>query len=119
MKFKISEKFTSEFNKEAHYNKHKEKFKKISIDEYEHLADELAKKPVDNKRIFGYLSANTLGRNAYVKWDKDTELFVVYTWNKNHSEPLIISLYKKTFREYESEKWNKKYAYEGEIPTGD
>ena len=112
----FDEEFTSEYNRSAHYQKHKKEFPNWTEEEYEKQAEILARKPVDNKRIFGYVSGDDKGRTAYVKWDKETELFTVYTYKGN--TPYTITAFDKTPREYESEKWDKVYGYVDEIPNG-
>ena len=110
----FEEEFTSQYNLENHYDKHVVKRKEYDVtpEEYEAIADKLQRTPIDNKNIFGYIS-EVDGKEAYVKWNKATEDFVVYTYKNNI--PYTISLYKKTYREYNSEMWD---SYVGEIPTG-
>lgn len=112
----FDEEFTSEYNRQAHYQKHKKESPEWTEEEYEKQAEILAKKPVDNKRIFGYVSSGKDEKIAYAKWDKDTELFVVYSYKKDF--PYIITAFKKSKREYESGKWDTVYGYVDEIPRG-
>ena len=127
MIFKLVEKFTSAFNRDNHYEKHiikGQEFKKmdgkkkrlLTADEYEQMAEELSYKPIDNKRIFGYVSKDRNGDEAYAKWDAETEMFTVYVWRggKTHT----ITAFSKDFREYNSEMWDSVYGYAGEIPEG-
>ena len=133
MIFKLVEKFTSELNKMEHYEKHftnerrPEKILKkvdertgkkraLTPDEYEKMAEELSYMPVDNKRIYGYVSKDRKGRTGYVKWDRETCMFTVYKWVGNHTE--TITAFHKDFREYNSEMWDDVYGYAGEIPPG-
>ena len=78
------------------------------------LADNLQRQKVVNKVIFGYESLTREGRTAYCKYDKETGIFVVYTYNYG-SEPKTISCYTKTWREYTGD---KAIEYNGEIPEG-
>lgn len=116
MKFKIvddfEEEFTSKQNRQAHYSKHVEKNKEFqySEEEYERRADELSRKKIDNKNIFGYVSMTRDGRTANCKYDKNAEEFVVYT-NKNDT-PYTITMYRKNWREYTGD---KAIEYFGEI----
>ena len=59
MKFNlVDEKFTSDINRDIHFNKHiviKNEFD-YSEEEYEQRAELLAKSNIDNKKIFGYIS---------------------------------------------------------------
>ena len=116
----LDEVFTTEHSKNRHYNQHVTKEEQypsiISPDEYEAIADDLAKRRVDHKTIFGYQTEAPDGddRIRYAKYNKATEDFVVYGLDENN-EPLIITLHKKTWREYTIDH-NIKYL--GEIPEG-
>lgn len=115
----LDERFTNTRTKVDHYQRHVlhngEYSNKLTAEEYEQLADALAKATVDNKNIFGYETTAPDGdtRTRYAKYNKETEDFVVYGYNKN--EPQIISLHKKTWRQYTIDKSVK---YMGEIPAG-
>nr|CAI9751357.1 hypothetical protein DGKKSRWO_DGKKSRWO_CDS_0075 [uncultured phage]CAI9752243.1 hypothetical protein CVNMHQAP_CVNMHQAP_CDS_0075 [uncultured phage] len=114
--FEIKEEFTSEQNLRSHYNKHvihKQEFGDITEKEYETLADQLQRSKIDNKTIFGYTSETRDGRTAYCKYDKDTEIFVVYTYK--NSTPYTITCYTKTWREFTGD---KAIEYFDEIPEG-
>lgn len=116
MSFEITEEFTSEENRQKHYNKHvlrNKEFGDISEEEYEILADELQRTPIDNKNILGYQSITRENRTAYCKYDKSTGIFVVYTYKNN--VPYTITCYTKTIREYSSD---KAIEYFDEIPPG-
>lgn len=122
MKFKlietVDEKFNNEYTKQSHYDKHVAKehqYTKINPDEYEAIADELALKPVDYKNILGYETTGPKGDNRarYAKYNVATGDFVIYGYKG--SEPIIISLHRKTIREYNIDKAIK---YIGEIPEG-
>ena len=112
----FDEEFTSEYNRKAHYQKHKKEYPEWTEEEYEKYAEELALKPVDNKTIFGYMSKNKQDRIAYVKWDKDSELFTAYIYRGN--KPYTITAYRKSKRDYEGGKWDDVYGYIDEIPRG-
>ena len=112
----FDEEFTSEYNRGAHYQKHKKEYPEWTEEEYEKYAEELALKPVDNKNIFGYMSKDKQDRIAYVKWDKDTELFTVYVYKGN--KPYTVTAFRKSKREYEGGKWDSNYGYVDEIPRG-
>lgn len=114
--FQVTEEFTSEKNRHTHYIKHvlhKKEFGDITEEEYEYLADELMKKPVNRKNILGYESLTREGKTAYCKYDKDTGIFVVYTYKG--STPYTITCYTKTWREYNGD---KNIEYNDEIPSG-
>lgn len=108
MKFSLiedfEEQFTSPKNKDTHYTKrqNQNQYTDITKDEYEAIADKLSKTPIDNKRVFGYMSITKEGKTAYCKYDKQTEDFVVYTIKD--SIPYTITMYKKSWRQYNSEK---------------
>ena len=117
----IQEKFTSELNRHDHYIKHtingKEwKWKKVSEEDYEKMAEELSYKPVDYKNIFGYVSKDREGREAYAKYDKEKELFTIYVWVGN--ETRTITAFRRTWREYQDKMWHSVYGYVDEIPNG-
>ena len=113
MKFKLEE-FTSEHNRDAHFVKHKKEFSKdVTVDDYEQLADKLQRTPVNNKDILGYMSQTRDNRTAYCKYDKNNELFVVYTYRKG--VPYTITCYKKNWRDFNGD---KAIEYFDEIPTG-
>lgn len=114
--FEITEKFTSEMNLDAHYNKHvkqRKEFGDITEKQYEQLAEDLQRAKIDNKTIFGYMSQTREGKIAYCKYDKNTGVFVVYTYRND--EPLTITCYTKTIREFNSD---KAIEYFDEIPLG-
>lgn len=114
--FEITEEFTSEQNRKAHYNKHvkqRQEFGEITEQEYEQLAEQLQSSMIDNKNIFGYLSETREGRIAYCKYDKNTGIFVVYTYK--NGIPYTITCYSKTWREFTGD---KAIEYFNEIPKG-
>lgn len=103
-------------NQRSHYQKHKKECPEWTEEECKKHAEDLTLKPVDNKNIFGYMSKDKQNEIAYVKWDKDAELFVVYNYKEN--QPCIITSNRKSKREYEGEKWDNNYGYFDEIPVG-
>lgn len=114
--FEITEKFTGQQNLDAHYDKHIVRLKEfgdITKEQYEQLAEDLQTSPVNNKNILGYVSMTREGRTAYCKYDKDTGIFVVYTYRG--TMPYTITCYTKTWREYTGD---KAIEYYDEIPTG-
>lgn len=116
--FDIDERFTTRYSKEDHHRRHVVKNKEyppITASEYERIADELALTPVDHKTILGYETTAPEGdsRVRYAKYNKLTGDFVVYGYKGN--EPMIISLHKKTLRQFNIDKTVK---YLGEIPDG-
>lgn len=114
--FEISEEFTSEQNLDIHYNKHvkrKGEFGDITKEQYEQLADDLQLSKIDNKNIFGYMSETKEGKTAYCKYDKNTGVFVVYTYRRG--TPYTITCYIKSWREYNGD---KAIEYYDEIPEG-
>ena len=112
----FDEDFTSEYNRTAHWQKHKKEFPEWTEEEYEKYAEELALKPVDHKNIFGYMSKDEKGRLAYVKWDKDTELYTVYVYRKD--KPYTVTAFRRSKRDFEGSKWDDVSGYVDEIPPG-
>lgn len=115
----FEEEFSTDYSKKRHYDQHvvKEKqFDNISPDEYEAIADDLARRPVDYKTILGYETEapDNDSRRRFVKYNKETTDFVVYGLDK-YEQPVIISLHRKTPREYNIDQAVK---YVGEIPEG-
>jgi len=122
MKFKrvndIDERFTNEYSKKDHHSRHVVKnreYPPITETEYEAIADKLALTPVDHRTIFGYQTTAPEGdsRVRYAKYNKETGDFVVYGYKG--SEPMIISLHKKTWRQFNTDMTVK---YQDEIPAG-
>lgn len=116
--FEITEKFSSNDNLRRHYISHVKvkrrselPFGKVSIREYETLADGLQRAPVDNTNIFGY-EVEKEGKRSYNKFDKRSNLFVAYFYRGN--EPLTITCYKMEF-----DKFMRRSKYKiGDIPEG-
>ena len=78
MRFKLVndlyERFSTPKSRLRHYYDHGlEEYPGLNEYEYEELAEELASKPVDNKRIFGFETQKLNGENAlrarYIKYD--------------------------------------------------
>ena len=116
MKFNlVDEKFTSDINRDIHFNKHiviKNEFD-YSEEEYEQRAELLAKSNIDNKKIFGYISITKDNKTAYCKYNKETQEFTVYTYRKD--EPYTITMYRKSWRDFMGD---KAIEYFDEIPLG-
>lgn len=111
----LDEKFTSEENKMIHYNTHGAEFDGLDADEYEELADEIQRKPVDGINILGYKSLNHKSKRiAFCKYDVKRGIFVVYTYFDD-GQPYTITCYKKTRQEYEIAKRNEMFDV---IPKG-
>ena len=109
----FDEKFTSEDNKQKHYIKHvisRKEYdaKNVSDSDYETIADVLQNAPVDNKKIFGYVSNYNNNNYTYVKYNKETNDYVVYTYK--NSIPYTISLFKRSWRYYNKRKELEYYA---------
>ena len=127
LKFRVSrlmkfmyEKFNNVENRRKHYEKHIKNRKeyKMTEEEYEQAAEDLAKTPCDYKNIFGYITENDSGM-AYIKYDKRTELFTVYYYKKNSDEPLTITAFRRTWRDFNGKMYgDENYPYIDEIPKG-
>ena len=116
--FEITEKFSSNNNLRRHYISHVKvtrrgelPFGDVTIKEYERLADDLQKAPVDNINIFGY-EVEREGKRSYNKFDKRTNLFVAYFYSGN--TPLTITCYRL---DYNTFKRRERYKV-GDIPKG-
>ena len=118
MKFRVyDEEFTSEENKHAHYTKHvttNNEFNNMTEEQYEQEAEKLARTPVDNKNIFGYIQKRD-DLISYVKYNKDNEFFTVYTYKRNNTTPYTITFFRKSWRQYNGD---KAFDYFDEIPQG-
>lgn len=118
MKFKIveslEEKFTSEKDRDIHYNKHivRNKEYEMSPEEYEQAAEDLARKKIDNKTIFGYIQ-EVDGKQRYAKYDKDLELFTSYVWEDD--EPKTVTAFRRDWRTFNGLRFSD---YIDEIPEG-
>lgn len=113
--YDVEEKFTNQNNLDKHYRKHIEKEKEYdwTKEEYDKYSEILMKTPVNHRNIDGYVMETEEG-NRYCKYDKDTELFVIYRYNGNN-EPEAITAFKRPWRKYQG---NKLIDYIDEIPEG-
>lgn len=111
--FEAFERFTGQQNLENHFKKHGKEFGNITMDDYEQLADDLQRTPVDNKRIFGYMSERDNRGPVYNKYDKDTEIMVIYRYNGN--EPETITCFIRPWRKFNELRY---IEYYDEIPAG-
>lgn len=110
----IDEDFVSDYTRDKHYDTHvthgnrweRQTFRGLSKDEYVKRAEDLANARIDNKKIFGYVSQDAHGHKANVKWNKDTEEFVAYSYDlrDKNGRPLIKSFYTKSFRDFNADK---------------
>lgn len=100
--FSSTNKKTSNENLNEHYNKHVQRelnsFGKITKEQYEQIAFDLAKRPIDNKIIFGY-EINRYNRWYYNKYNKITHTMVAYYYN-NKNKPCIVNCYKTNFGKF-------------------
>lgn len=118
---KLDERFTSAASRKDHFYRHSSKTSAspAELRAYEQQADELAAAPVDYQTIFGYeidLSMNKKSKGfgrRFAKYNKATELFVVYAGVNLAGEPIVISAYPMSWREYNSK---RAINYLGEIP---
>ena len=117
----LDERFTSAASRKDHFYRHysETSAKPEELRDYEQQADELALRPVDYRNIFGYeidLSMNKKSKGygrRFAKYNKATELFVVYAGVDLAGEPIVISAYPMSWREYNSK---RAINYLGEIP---
>ena len=96
----------------AAYQKNKYQYPEWTDDDYDRYSKELISTPVDNKMIFGYLSTDKV-HPVYVKWNKNNELYIVYRYK--NEKPFILTMYRKSKRSFESDKWGTAYGYVDEI----
>lgn len=85
----------------------------LTTQQVEEIATSLLTKLVDNKNVFGYMTQDKSGNSLYCKWNKEKEVFVIYTFI--NGERKVISKKIKSFREYNGD---KAAEYFDEIPTG-
>lgn len=83
----------------------------LSKDEYDELANTLSETPAgdinSDDRVVGYVSKN----GYYVKYDKKTNLLVVYNDN------MAVSLYKMWYRKFQAyAENNPKFGYASDLP---
>lgn len=120
----LDEKFTSNNNRDIHWEKHRNQFKqdsifsKMTVDEYEKRAELLQSMPVDNKKVFGYYgehrASSGVMRNAYYKYNKETQEYVVYTYLSD-GQPRTITYFRIPWSQYNGD---KALQYVDEIEPG-
>ena len=119
----LDEKFTSN-NRDIHWEKHRNQFKqdsvfsKMTADEYEKRAKLLQSMPVDNKKVFGYYGEHRAPsgamRNAYYKYNKETQEYVVYAYLSD-GQPKTIAYFRIPWSQYNGD---KALQYVDEIKPG-
>jgi hypothetical protein len=120
MKFKLVERFVNRYQWEDHYKRHAiidGHYPNLSKEEYLDKAEQLADRPVDMFKIQGYMTRSNDGRAKYIKWNRDTNDFVVYGRESEGSEPIIISMYKVPPKQFRGRAYSSG-ASVGEIPYG-
>lgn len=120
MRFRLVERFVNNYQWDDHFRRHAIEdgyYPNISKQEYLAIAEKLADSPVDMFRIQGYTIPVDDGRIKYVKWNRDTEDFVVYGRESLGSEPIIISMYKVSLRQFKGRAYSLNKNV-GEIPYG-
>ena len=121
----LEERFTSAKSKKQHFYGHTRNVSATQqeLDEYEAAADALALKPVDHKIIFGYevdpdsYALHTpyeMRDRRFCKYNKATEEYVVYGGLNQEGEPIVISFYHISWREFQAKKYTN---YLDEIPV--
>lgn len=122
LKQEIYERFTTLASRKQHYQEHKKEFEeigiKLSMKEYEALADSIANTPAEDSGIVSYVgpSHNPLvPENVYLKYDKSIGVAVMYAREKKGSESLVISCYPIKQAKFERRMQKSKL---GEIPKG-
>ena len=120
MKFKLvetlDERFSTKASRYRHFKDHSKEYPELTETEYEELAEKLAESDVDNIKIFGFKTAKSdnYSRPRYIKYNIETGDYVVYSWEDSFQSPTIISLHKKTKKQYDKQ---KELYYEDEIPS--
>lgn len=91
----------------------------ITYDEYNSMADTLARTPVDNIHIFGHVERNKINNKVrYVKYDNRNELLTTFIFN-SVGTPINITAYRATYKEYlEMEKGHGNYIFLNTIMKG-
>lgn len=93
-------------------------FSKMTVDEYEKRAELLQSMPVDNKKVFGYYgehrASSGVMRNAYYKYNKETQEYVVYTYLSD-GQPRTITYFRIPWSQYNGDKASQ---YVDEIELG-
>lgn len=109
----ISERFNREADLVRHYTKHAhdpfaKQFTKMfpTAKAYETAAEELARTPIDNKTIFGYVT-NKDGVLRNVKYNKDTQLMTIYV--VENGEIITITAFLRDFRRFFGERYRFYY----------
>ena len=121
----LKERFTSANSKKQHFYDHTKakSTTRQAIEAYEAAADALALRPVDHKIIFGYEvdpesyashTPHEMRARRFCKYNKDTEEYVVYGGLSQDGEPIIISFYYISWREFQAKKYTN---YLDEIPV--
>ena len=120
----LSEKFTSYNSRNIHWEKHKNQFKydkafsNMTVDQYEKRAKLLQSLPVDNKKVFGYYgeyrAPSGAMRNAYYKYNKETQEYVVYAYLSD-GQPKTIAYFRIPWSQYNGD---KALQYVDEIKPG-
>lgn len=119
----LDEKFISN-NRDIHWEKHRNQFtqdsvfSKMTADEYEKRAKLLQSMPVDNKKVFGYYGEHRAPsgamRNAYYKYNKETQEYVVYAYLSD-GQPKTIAYFRIPWSQYNGD---KALQYVDEIKPG-
>lgn len=118
----LEERFTSAASKKRHFYSHtgETSADKQKIEEYEAAADALALKPVDHKNILGYevdpnsFKQRDMKDRRFCKYNKATGEYVVYGGFTFEGEPIVISFYHISWRDYQTKKYTN---YLDEIPV--
>lgn len=120
----LDEKFISDNNRDIHWEKHRNQFtqdsvfSKMTADEYEKRAKLLQSMPVDNKKVFGYYGEHRAPsgamRNAYYKYNKETQEYVVYAYLSD-GQPKTIAYFRIPWSQYNGD---KALQYVDEIKPG-
>lgn len=120
----LDEKFISDNNRDIHWEKHRNQFtqdsvfSKMTADEYEKRAKLLQSMPVDNKKVFGYYGEHRAPsgamRNAYYKYNKETQEYVVYAYLSD-GQPRTITYFRIPCSQYNGD---KALQYVDEIEPG-
>ena len=114
--FEVEERFLSPNMRRQKYQKHvinqKEFGKHMTEDEYEEAADNLANSKIDYRTILGYKAVDNKGQEAFIKYNTQTEEYVVYHRSPK-GEPLIVSFYHRPLREFTGK---KALEYVDELP---
>ena len=118
----LEERFTSANSKKKHFYDHtgQTSASQADIDAYEAAADALALTPVDHKNILGYevdpnsFTPRDMRDRRFCKYNKATEEYVVYGGLNQNGEPIVISFYHISWREFQAKYYSN---YLDEIPS--